>query len=81
MLPVMLSVLGVRLIRARQKNVVPEDFMLFGLLSLIFFATVNLFESYVMYRSGYFFMCIIGGAIYTMTRPWTWSGQGNAIKE
>ena len=81
MLPVMLSVLGVRLIRARQKNVVPEDFMLFGLLSLIFFATVNLFESYVMYRSGYFFMCIIGGAIYTMTRPWTWSDQGNAIKE
>ncbi len=81
MLPLLLSVLGIRLIRARHKNMVSEDFMLFGLLSLIFFATVNLFESYVMYRSGYFFMCITGGAIYTLTRPWTWNGQRDAINE
>ncbi|MDZ7758970.1 MAG: O-antigen ligase family protein [Desulfovermiculus sp.] len=81
MLPLLLTVFGIRLIRARQKNMVPEDFMLFGLLSLIFFATVNLFESYVMYRSGYFFMGIIGGAIYTLTRPWTWKCQGEAINE
>lgn len=80
-LPLLLSILGIRLIRARQKNMVPEDFMLFGLLSLIFFAVVNLFESYVMYRSGYFFMAIIGGTIYTLTRPWTFKGKGEASSE
>lgn len=69
MLPLLLSVLAFRLLRAWRHNRIPTDFMLFGLLSLIFFAVVNLFESYVMHRTGYFFMCIVGGAIYSLSRP------------
>lgn len=75
MVPLLLSVLAARLVRARRKGNVPEDFMLFGLLSLIFFAVVNLFESYVMYRSGYFLMCVVGGTIYTLTRPWNFKSK------
>lgn len=70
LLPLLLTVLASRTFRAWRYDKLPTDFMLFGLLSLIFFAVVNLFESYPMYRTGYFFMGILGGSLYTLTRPW-----------
>lgn len=70
LLPLVLSTLTYRLFAAWRIGSVPLDFTLFGLLALLFFLVVNVFESYIMYRSGYFFMLVVGGAIYSKTRPW-----------
>lgn len=70
-LPLLLGTLARRLLNAWRVGSVSTDFMLFGLMSLLFFAVVNLFESYPMYRTGAFFMCIVGGSIYALCRPWT----------
>ena len=78
MLPLLIIVLIRRLLNAWANKLVPTDFMLFGVLGLVFFAVVNIFESYVMYRTGHFFMCIVGGAIYTLCRPWMVKKRGIA---
>lgn len=58
-----------RIIKAlRTKQVSPY----FGYMSvgwLAFFFTANIFESYIMYQSGYLLFAIIGGAIYGLSMP------------
>jgi O-antigen ligase len=58
-----------RLIVALKQKQISPSFAYMGLSWLIFFAIANIFESYVMYRSGYVLFAIIGGAIYGLSIP------------
>jgi O-antigen ligase len=64
-----LILLGWRLIAASRQKCLAPDFALFGLSWLAFFATVNIFESYVSYRSGAYLIFIVGGALYSIAIP------------
>lgn len=47
----------------------PSDLAVFGLSWLAFFATINLFESYVSYRSGQLLLLVVGGIVYGLALP------------
>jgi O-antigen ligase len=61
-----------RLIKAYKNNQISSEFALWGVSWIIFFAIINIFESYVMYRTGYFLFIVFGGIIYGITsKPYT----------
>jgi O-antigen ligase len=64
-----LGLLGWRLIAAFRRGLLAADFAIFGLGWLTFYAVVNLFESYIDYRTGTYLMFIVGGALYSITLP------------
>jgi O-antigen ligase len=63
----MLVFLLYRLIKAYKNNHISSEFALWGISWIIFFAIINSFESYVMYRTGYFLFIVFGGIIYGIT--------------
>lgn len=64
-----LGLLAGRLISAFRRGYLAPDIVIFGLGWLAFYAVVNLFESYVSYRTGTYLMFIVGGALYSITIP------------
>jgi O-antigen ligase len=68
----MLGFLLYRLIKAYKNNHISSELALWGISWIIFFAIINIFESYVMYRTGYFLFTVFGGIIYGITsKPYT----------
>jgi O-antigen ligase len=68
----LLGFLLYRLIKAYKNNHIHSEFALWGISWIIFFAIINIFESYVMYRTGYFLFIVFGGIIYGITsKPYT----------
>jgi O-antigen ligase len=56
-----------RIIKAYKNNKISSEFALWGVSWIVFFAIINSFESYVMYRTGYFLFIVFGGIIYGIT--------------
>ncbi len=56
-----------RLGRAFKRGFISLDVALFGAAWLSFFALINLFESYVLYRTGFILLAVCGGVIYSLT--------------
>lgn len=65
------TILGLawRTISGWRKGSLQPDMAAFGLAWLAFFATVNIFESYVTYLTGYYLTSIIGAGLYSLTSP------------
>lgn len=61
--------LAIRVLQAWEHSFLATDVAAFLLAWLVFYAVVNMFESYVFYDSGMFLMMVIGGAIYSATLP------------
>jgi O-antigen ligase len=56
-----------RTIKAYRNNHIGSELAFWGISWIIFFAVINMFESYVMYRTGYFLLIVFGGIIYGIT--------------
>jgi O-antigen ligase len=68
----LLSVIGFlmqRLLLAIRANTISPTFGFFGFSWLVFFVVINIFESYAMFRTGYFLFTIFGGILYGLTAP------------
>jgi O-antigen ligase len=65
----LLCFLFCRIISALKSQQLSPGLAYIGLSWLIFFSIANIFESYVMYRSGYTLFSIIGGALYGLSIP------------
>jgi len=57
----------IRALKARKNGHLSIEFTCFSVSWVTFFFIVNLFESYVMYRTGYFLLMLLGGIIYGVT--------------
>lgn len=66
---VLLLALARRTAHAWQRGWLAADLAVFGIAWIAFFATVNLFESYVSYRSGHLLMLLVGGILYSLAIP------------
>ena len=53
-----------RIVKAYSNNQISSAFACWGVSWIIFFVIINIFESYVMYRTGCFLFIIFGGIIY-----------------
>ncbi len=63
----LLTLLAWRTIVAWRFGTLPVEAALFGVAWLAFFAVVNLFESYVIQRTGYLVLAVCGGVLYSLT--------------
>jgi O-antigen ligase len=63
----MLGFLLYRVIKTYNDKQISAEFACLGTSWITFFTIINIFESYVMYRTGYFLFIIFGGIIYGIT--------------
>ncbi|MFT7456748.1 MAG: O-antigen ligase [Marinobacter maritimus] len=56
-----------RIIKTYNDKQISPEFAFWGISWIVFFTIINIFESYVMYRTGYFLFIIFGGIIYGIT--------------
>lgn len=58
------SLVGYRCVVAWRRGWMPSDVFVFAWAFILFWGTVNAFESYIVYPSGFFLNSVVGGFIY-----------------